>query len=166
MQIVVVGLGSNLGNPCGNILGAISLLRSMLNVKKITISRFYLSKALTADEQDFAPDFINSAVAGKTYLSPEQLLLGLQIIEKMIGRIANNKKWAARVIDLDLLLYRELKIETANLSVPHKEMHRRDFVLEPVCDLYPDAKHPVLHKTFYNLKQNITRPYVTDKFLI
>ncbi len=138
----------------------------MLSIKKISVSKFYLSKALTCNAQDFAPNFINAAVVGNTHLSPEKLLTALQHIEKKIGRTANSNKWSARVLDLDLLLFQELVISAQNLTIPHKEMHRRDFVLEPVCDLWADVKHPTLHQTFYQLRQNLTNKYVTDKFLI
>jgi 2-amino-4-hydroxy-6-hydroxymethyldihydropteridine diphosphokinase len=164
MQIIV-GLGSNLGNKCHNILNAIDLMKSALGIKQLVSSKFYISKALTNNAQDIAPDFINAVVSGNTHLAPDKLLIGLQFIEKRLGRILNDKKWSARIIDLDLLLFETLQINMQDLCVPHKEMHIRDFVLEPVCDLCPNLKHPVLCETFYQLKQNTTNSYVTNKFL-
>jgi len=83
-----------------------------------------------------------------TDLNPSELLKRLVIIEKQLGRKRGGKKYVSRTIDIDILLYGEKVIDTADLKIPHPLLEERKFVLVPLCDLAPDLVHPVLNKTF------------------
>lgn len=89
--------------------------------------------------------FLNGAAKISTFLSPEELLDVLQAVEKKFGR-TREVHWGNRTLDLDLLLYEDYILETERLTVPHGEMAKRRFVLEPLCEISPNAYHPVLRK--------------------
>lgn len=92
--------------------------------------------------------FLNIVVQVHTDLKPAELLKKLAVIEKQLGRNRRRKKYISRTIDIDILLYGEEVIDSADLKIPHPLMQERKFVLVPLCDLAPDVVHPVLKKTF------------------
>jgi len=98
--------------------------------------------------------FINMAVRAETALSPPDLLLFLKKIENYMGRVPSDK-WGPRIIDLDILLYDDLVLQTADLVIPHPLMHERAFVLEPLAEIAPDLVHPVMQKKIRKLADNI-----------
>lgn len=158
---VFIGLGSNLGNRRQNCLNAISLLRSTLSVEKINCSRFYTSKALTQKNEP-GPDFINAVISCDVYQGPHELLWGLKFIENQMGRINSGEKWSSRIIDLDILFMDDLILVRESLTLPHDQIHHRDFVLKPLCDLDPSRVHPVLGLTFFDLSKVLQIRYVTN----
>jgi 2-amino-4-hydroxy-6-hydroxymethyldihydropteridine diphosphokinase len=92
--------------------------------------------------------FLNAVIAMKTVMKPEELLKKCQIIEKKYGRESRS---GDRTIDIDMLLYDDLVVESESLSIPHPRMHERRFVLEPLCELEPDLIHPLLQKPVHEL---------------
>ncbi|AVP87133.1 2-amino-4-hydroxy-6- hydroxymethyldihydropteridine [Candidatus Phycorickettsia trachydisci] len=158
---VFIGLGSNLGNKRQNCLNAINLLSSVLSIKQIKCSRFYSSKALT-ENKDGGPDFINAVISCDAYQGPYELLWGLKFIETQIGRANSGQRWSPRIIDLDILFMDDLILESDRLTIPHNQMHLRDFVLRPLCDLAPSKKHPILGLSCFDLNRVLQISYVTN----
>ena len=88
------------------------------------------------------PDYVNAVVAMDTLLSPEDFLAALRRIEDLQGRERGGDKWGPRIIDLDLLLYGKVKIDTPDLTVPHPGIRERDFVIIPLAELAGDLNVP------------------------
>jgi 2-amino-4-hydroxy-6-hydroxymethyldihydropteridine diphosphokinase len=130
---VYVGLGSNLEDPLLQVQAALSALDRLADTQLINHSPWYRSKAVGPGEQ---PDYINGVAELETSLPPEQLLSDLHGIEIAQGRI-RNERWAARTIDLDILLYGNQIVATDRLRIPHPRLHQRNFVLYPLADLAP-----------------------------
>ncbi len=145
-----VALGSNLGCREANLRTAINRLRQLGDVT--SVSDFHATEAVP--ESGVAatdPDFLNAAAALETSLDVRTLLNGLLQIEAGLGRDRTTTPAGPRTIDLDLLLFGDRIIETPGLIVPHPHMHRRRFVLEPLCQIAPNAWHPGLRKTVREL---------------
>ncbi|AAZ68691.1 2-amino-4-hydroxy-6-hydroxymethyldihydropteridine diphosphokinase [Ehrlichia canis] len=138
-DIVILALGSN----CGNMLGYIKSAVSMLPLYNMNYSYLYKTPALlpenAADHWD--TPFLNMVVSGYTNLSPHSMLEQVKSIEKKLGRISH-ERWAPRPIDIDIILWENTVLDLDNLSIPHKQMHCRDFVLVPLCDIYARLPHP------------------------
>lgn len=92
------------------------------------------------------PDYLNAVAEIETDLPPRALLEKLQEIENALGR-ERKERWGPRTIDLDIILLGDLKIDEPTLTIPHPLMHQREFVLEPLCELAPDVRHPILQRT-------------------
>ena len=133
--VAYIGLGANLGDARQTIAAAIDALRQSSGI--LTQKRAPLYSSDPVDAQ--GPIFINTVVAVDTTLEPLSLLDLLQAIEQAHGRERPYRN-APRTLDLDLLLYGKLTIETPRLSVPHPRMHQRAFVLRPLQDLAPDLQ--------------------------
>lgn len=148
MSIVYIGIGSNLGNREINCRRALELLeRKGIVVRQK--SSLYETKPWGVKNQ---PPFLNMAVEIETELKPQELLELLKNVEIEVGR-KKSFKWGPRTIDLDILLYGSLTFNENNLIIPHPFMHERDFVLEPLCEIAPDIKHPILKLRMRELLQ-------------
>ena len=115
--------------------------------KVITRSSLYKTKAWGPVAQ---PDFLNVAVLIETYLTPQYLLMKLLEIERKAGR-RRDVKYGPRTLDIDILFYGNLKINTPDLQVPHPEIQNRRFVLVPLTEILPNLMHPVLQKKMSEL---------------
>ncbi|UZE95876.1 2-amino-4-hydroxy-6-hydroxymethyldihydropteridine diphosphokinase [Alkalimarinus alittae] len=135
---VYIGLGSNLDEPTKQLKVALSTLAKLPATELISHSSFYSSKPVGPQDQ---PDFVNAVAQLKTTLSPEALLQQLQTIERNQGRI-KKRHWGERTIDLDILMFGNQTINTPELTVPHKEISNRDFVLKPMLELEPTLALP------------------------
>lgn len=144
---VYLSVGSNMGDKKENIKKAVMALREDSRIRKVMESPLILTKPYGYTEQD---DFLNGAIGFETLYQPEELLSRLHEIEAA-GHRERKIRWGPRTIDLDILLYGDALIQTEELVVPHKEMHLRDFVLEPMVQIAPWIVHPVFHKTVYEL---------------
>jgi len=145
-----VALGSNLGCREANLRTAINRLRQLGNVT--AVSEFHATRAVPeSGVLATDPDFLNAAATIDTRLDPHTLLHGLLQIEAGLGRDRTTAPVGPRTVDLDLLLFGDLVIEAPGLVVPHLHMHRRRFVLEPLCQIAPNAWHPGLGKTVTEL---------------
>jgi 2-amino-4-hydroxy-6-hydroxymethyldihydropteridine diphosphokinase len=130
----IVALGSNLGDKAGQIAQAIELLTEAGDIRVIARSRNYRTAPWGKTDQDW---FVNACIAVATELSPHELLRRCQAVEERMGRI-RDERWGPRVIDLDVLIYRDVTSEEADLTLPHPRIAERAFVLVPLADIAPD----------------------------
>lgn len=133
-----IGLGSNLQEPAAQLARAVAELAALPNTTLIAQSPFYASRPVGPQDQ---PDFVNGAVWLSTELAPHTLLDQLQAIEQAHGR-ERLKHWGPRTLDLDLLVFGNQALNDDRLTVPHRELPNRDFVLQPLLDLKPDLTLP------------------------
>jgi 2-amino-4-hydroxy-6-hydroxymethyldihydropteridine diphosphokinase len=145
MTEVYLALGSNVGDSKVLIKQATELLSHQLS--DIKQAPLYRSKAVGYTDQ---PDFVNTAVSGQTELEPKALLSFIKEVERQVGRTATFH-WGPREIDIDIILYGDIILETEALTIPHPEFRQRDFVLRPLVDLNPDVLDPVSQQTVQDL---------------
>jgi len=141
MSEAVVGLGSNLGEKSQNLLIAVQALSRLPGTKIRGASSIYASPPLDAPEGSTQEDYHNMAVVLDTKMSPMALLGACLGIESSMGR-TRPKRNAARMIDLDLLVYEGVKSESYELTLPHPRILQRAFVLLPLKELYPSGRAP------------------------
>jgi 2-amino-4-hydroxy-6-hydroxymethyldihydropteridine diphosphokinase len=134
-----IGLGSNLESPAAQIISARLAINALENVNERAFSSLYASSPMGPQDQ---PDYVNAVMAVTTRLSPLDLLHALQAIELEQGRVRGVQRWGARTLDLDLLLYGDQQIGTTELTVPHKGISGRAFVLYPLHECAPDLIIP------------------------
>lgn len=142
MNELYLGIGSNEGNRAANLALALRLLRKRVGLV-VKESAIYETAAWGKIDE---PDYYNQVVVVKTLLSAEDAFRECQIIEQKMGRI-REKKWEARVIDVDLLYYNDSVVKSEELTIPHALLTQRNFVLHPLVEIAPHKKHPVLEKT-------------------
>ncbi len=135
-----IGFGSNLNQPLQQLNNAKNKLSNLPQIKVLKCSSIYQSKAITLDNE-LQNDYLNAVVKIETSLDAETLLDTLQKIETEQGRV-REKRWGVRTLDLDILLFGDQQIKTARLTVPHKEIENRYFVLLPLFEIAPDIKIP------------------------
>lgn len=134
MSIVFIALGSNLGDRLANLKSARQALTEHPQITVMDSSQLYETEPYGNVEQD---DFLNAAVKIETDLSPEDLLTCIHQIEAALGR-KRLIHWGPRTIDLDILLFDDLQIQTEKLTIPHAELTKRSFVLVPLRDIFHD----------------------------
>ncbi len=139
---VYLGLGSNLGNRKQNLRIALLQLKKFLFVNKI--SSFYQTKAIGPLQRNF----FNLVVQVSTNLSPITLLLKIKNLEKKMGR-KTSFFWGPRLIDIDIIKFNEIRISTRYLTVPHKQLFKRRFVLEPFYEIAGNIKMKNKNLLFY-----------------
>ncbi len=150
-RVAYVGIGSNLGDRARNVGKAAGALRRLQGVRVLSVSPVYVSSPVGPRQRDF----FNLAVKIATALRPADLLKGLQRVEKEMGRPLRRERWGPRVIDLDILLYGRVVFRGPGLVIPHPEMHRRRFVLEPMAVIAPGLRHPRLRRTMRKLRDGL-----------
>ena len=101
-------------------------------------------------------NFLNQVIIVSTSLSPIQVLRKCQIIENKLGRVRKSEHYASRTMDIDILFYNEEIINTTELIVPHKRLHKRRFTLEPLVELAPNFMHPVIRKSLFEIMKECT----------
>ncbi len=151
MHAAYIGFGSNIGDRLKHIQNAIHILSKMEEITLQKISSIYKTDPVGYEAQ---AQFLNGAAAIQTSLSPLSLLHTLKNIETTVGR-QHRIRWGPREIDLDLLIYGDLCLQTEKLVVPHPEMHLRRFVLAPLAEIAPDVVHPVFQKTIQTLLERL-----------
>ena len=147
METAYIGIGSNIGHKIENCKMAISLMGRLEGCSVRLQSPFYRTEPVGVEGQD---TFVNGVIGLDTDLSAVTLLKHLLKIETDMGRV-RRKKWDARVIDLDILLFGASIIDRSGLIVPHPLMHLRRFVLTPLSQIAPDLIHPVLGQSIGEL---------------
>ncbi len=138
MAVAYIGIGSNVGERIDNCAQAVRQISNFANI--VSVSSLYETEPVDKEDQ---PDFINCAVKIETALYPLDLLESIQSVEDRMGR-RREERWGPRVIDLDIIFYDNLVIETEKLTIPHPRAHLRRFVLLPISEIDPELLHPVL----------------------
>ena len=144
---VYLGIGSNLGDKQANLDRAVELLREHSYNRNLVVSHYIETEPVGGVEQD---DFLNGAVGMETLQTPEELLEEIGEIEQDLKRV-RQVHWGPRTIDVDILLYDDEVLHTDTLTIPHREMHKRAFVLQPLAEIAPYAVHPVYRHTIIEL---------------
>lgn len=148
-----IALGSNLGDKEANLRLGVEGLRSTRGCRVEAVSDFLVTAPYGGVEQD---DFLNGAMKIRTLLTPHELLERLHEIEQEAKR-ERVVRWGPRTLDLDILLYDDLILDEEELHIPHIEMYKRDFVLKPLCQIAPYARHPVYNRTAAELLADLER---------
>jgi len=148
-HVAWIGVGSNLGDRFTNLLEAVQHLRERTRILK-TSSIYETEPAYYTDQ----PRFLNMVVQVETELSPVELFEFLKRIERRMGR-QETVRYGPRVIDLDLLLYDDLILDTPTLTVPHPRLAERPFVLAPLAEVSPDVHHPMLCRRIADLALSV-----------
>ena len=141
-----IALGSNLGDKEANLRRALELLIER-GGEIVKTSTFISTEPYGVTDQ---PQFLNGVCEVRTSLEPLELLHTLLDIEQEMGRV-RLRHWGERNIDLDLLLYEDVVMDTPQLKLPHPDMQNRDFVLLPLAEIAPELVHPTLQKTISEL---------------
>ena len=147
-----ISVGSNLDRKLENCRKGITALICYGKCRLIDQSFVYQTEPVDYKDQDW---FVNCAVKIETTLDPFSLLDTLKSIERDAGRTRNAVRFGPRVLDLDIILYDAMVVDTLKLVIPHPRMHKRHFVLKPICDIDPDIMHPVFHRTMQSLLEGL-----------
>ncbi|MGI6006086.1 MAG: 2-amino-4-hydroxy-6-hydroxymethyldihydropteridine diphosphokinase [Ruminococcus sp.] len=148
-----IALGSNMGDKAAYLDQAVKSLKNTEGCQVEKVSDFIATSPYGGVEQD---DFMNGVLKIRTLLTPEELLDRLHEIEKEAGR-ERVIRWGPRTLDLDILLYDDLIMDTEDLHIPHIDMHRRDFVLKPLDQIASHVRHPVLNRTIGELWEELKK---------
>jgi 2-amino-4-hydroxy-6-hydroxymethyldihydropteridine diphosphokinase len=146
---VYLSLGSNVGDRAANLNTAIDRMGTLGKV--MAVSSFYETEPVEFAAQ---PCFLNCAVELDTEKMPKQLLASMLDIEKEMGRRRVQEK-GPRTLDIDILLFGNSIIQTKGLTIPHPAMHERRFVLEPLAEIAPEARHPIIKRTVRELRDSL-----------
>jgi 2-amino-4-hydroxy-6-hydroxymethyldihydropteridine diphosphokinase len=152
MPVVYLSIGSNSGNRYKNYRYGIDQLIRLVSSSLITESSLYETEPVGFKNQSW---FLNAAIKIETMLEPLDLFGRLKTIEIASGRDFNQVRFGPRTLDIDILLYDNLIINSASLTIPHPRMHERRFVLKPLCDIDPSIVHPVLMKSVARLLKEL-----------
>ena len=157
MNTVYLSLGSNIGDRESHLREAIARLASLGHVQ--AVSSFYETEPVEFTDQAW---FVNCTVALETDQSPAELMAAVLELERQMGRQRIQKK-GPRAIDIDILLFGNTMVETPGLTIPHPAMARRRFVLEPLAEIAPEARHPVLNKSIEELLHELSSRQIVKK---
>ena len=146
-----IALGSNIGDKKAYLDMAVKHLNERKDCQVKKVSDYLVTEPYGVTDQD---DFLNGALELQTMLDPEELLQALHQIEQDANRV-RTMHWGPRTLDLDILMYDDLVLDTPELHIPHIEMHLRDFVLIPMDQIAPWKRHPLTGKTVEEMLQNL-----------
>ena len=149
--LVYIGLGSNEGDREAQLVAALTALARIDAVSVVACSSLYESAPVGPPQ----PRYLNAVVALACDLPPQRLLVILKQIERDLGRAPRGERWGPRPIDLDILLWDGAVVADPNLQVPHLELHKRRFALEPLSEVAPEILHPVLGETVRELLRQL-----------
>ena len=152
-----LALGSNLGDKEANLRRALELVQQR-GVEVVKTSSFICTEPYGVTDQ---PQFLNGACEVRTSMTPLALLHTLLKIEQEMGRV-RLRHWGERNIDLDLLLYEDVVMDTPELILPHPDMQNRDFVLLPLAEIAPELVHPILQKSI----EELSNLYISKRAVI
>jgi len=150
--VVYVGVGSNLGDREENVALAVRELDATPGLRIRARSLLHETEPVGGPPQG---RYLNGVIALECELSPRALLHRLREIEQIAGRERGPERNAPRTLDLDLLLFGDTRIDEPGLTVPHPRMHERGFVLVPLCEIAPDARHPLLEASAAELRARL-----------
>ena len=152
LHTAIISIGSNLGNKLDNCRRAIDALSALEHTTVVACSRFYKTAPVDYLEQDW---FVNAAAKAATRLDAHALLEALKGIQQRAGRHGDSIRFGPRIIDLDIIFYDETVLDTPDLLIPHPRLHKRRFVLQPICDIDPAIVHPILKKNVRALLERL-----------
>ena len=155
---VYLSLGSNVGDRERHLLDAIARLEGKGRI--VSLSTFYETEPVEVTDQAW---FLNCAVALETIEAPRQLMAAILDIERQMGRQRTHRK-GPRTIDIDILLFGGTILNSPALTIPHPAMLERRFVLEPLAEIAPEARHPVLKKTVRELLEALPAGQAVRKY--
>ena len=139
MTLAYIALGSNLASPLDQVNAAIAAIGEIPQSRIVAVSSLYRTPPLGPQDQ---PDYLNAAVALETSLAPESLLDHTQRIELQQGRVRKAERWGPRTLDLDIMLFGDITLNTERLTVPHYDMKNRSFMLWPLYEIAPHLRFP------------------------
>ncbi|MBF0621473.1 MAG: 2-amino-4-hydroxy-6-hydroxymethyldihydropteridine diphosphokinase [Magnetococcales bacterium] len=149
-------MGGNQGDVIGGFCRAVDLLLSVSSIQLFALSSLYKTQPVGPQNQ---PDYINGIISVKTILTPQSLLDRLLEIEAQLGRNRDlEQRWGERCIDLDLIAFDDVVLDTPTLILPHPRMAQRRFVLQPMADIAPNWCHPLLDQTVDMLLNAVNDP--------
>jgi 2-amino-4-hydroxy-6-hydroxymethyldihydropteridine diphosphokinase len=152
LHIVYISAGSNMGDRLQNCRKGIESLTESGNSRILAQSCIYTTEPVDYEDQDW---FINMMVKLETAHDPFQLLDHIEHIQRAAGRMHDPIRFGPRILDLDIILYDDRIIDSERLVVPHPRMHKRSFVLKPICDIDPAIIHPVLKQDMQSLLKRL-----------
>ncbi len=159
-HIAYISVGSNIGNRLENCKNSLTSLAE----SKISIIRgrspFYMTEPVDYINQDW---FVNLVVKIETRLDPFRFLDKLRLIQSNAGRNYDVERFGPRILDLDIIMYDDFVINSPELIIPHARMHKRRFVLKPICDIDPHIVHPVLKKDMQYLLDSLDDGQIVRK---
>lgn len=146
----VVALGANLGDRAGTLARAVELLAAEIGTVEACSGWLETPALIHPDDPATSyPPFLNGVAVLRSRHAPAGILSRLHRIEARLGRdrAAETARWRPRLVDLDLIAVEDLVLDTPALRLPHPEMHQRDFVLRPLCEVWPEWRHPIHGRT-------------------
>lgn len=143
-----LSIGSNIDDRYANCCRGIQHLCSDGLVRLVAQSPFYETEPVDYTQQAW---FLNAAIKIRTDLAPLELMHKAQAVQKQMGRKHGGIRFGPRILDLDIIFYDDLVMASFELTIPHKRMHKRRFVLQPICDIDPNIVHPVLRQSVNRL---------------
>ena len=147
-HIAYISIGSNLGDCVENCTEGMEAIAATEGIELLVRSKLFLTEPVDYQDQ---PWFINAMIKIRTTLAPLELLAVLKKIEREAGRTTQPVRFGPRVLDLDILFYEDMVMNSDVLVLPHPRMHKRHFVLRPFCDIDPNVEHPVYKKNIREL---------------
>jgi len=151
LQTSWIALGGNLGDVKKSFMATRQSISTHPHCHLINSSKCYKTPAIGPEGQD---DYLNAVIEIRTDLEPHTLLQYLQSLEHEHGRI-RAERWGPRTLDLDIIAYADFSLTTKDLCLPHSQMHLRQFVLKPLCDIAPNWHHPAMMLTATELLNHI-----------
>lgn len=158
-NIVFIGIGSNEGDKTANIKSAIDLISGCGNCKVEKVSSLYETLPFGNIKQN---NFLNAVIKITTTLNTQELFIQLKQIEKKLGRIVR-EKWGPREIDLDILFFNDLILSDEIITLPHKGIIYRDFVIVPLAEIEPELIHPVFNKKIVDFVLELKTKNIINK---
>ena len=161
-HIVYLSVGSNMGDKRRSCSDGLAALDRPDASRLLAVSPYYCTEPVDYTDQDW---FVNAVAKIATRHEPPELLAELQRIQRQAGRRGDAVRFGPRILDLDILLFDDLVMESPELVIPHPRMHKRHFVLKPFCDIEPHIIHPVLGRSIRSILDGLDtaaqriRPY-------
>ena len=152
METAYISIGSNIGDKLDNCKKSVISIEAKTRSKIIAVSDFYKTEPVDYMDQDW---FVNGVIKIETSQSPTELLKNLRSLEIEAGRIEKKIRFGPRVLDLDILLYSDVILNLPDLVIPHPRMHKRCFVLKPLCDIDSGIVHPIINKDVKQLLREL-----------
>lgn len=150
--IAFIGIGANLGDPAKSCRDGFSRMDGIEGVRVVRHSSLYRTEPVGKPDQ---PWFVNAVAEVRTVLCPKDLLTVLKTIEKEMGRPEEHIRWGPRIIDFDILLYGQEVIRVGGLTIPHPELHRRRFTMEPLYEIASYVIHPAFGISIEGLRDRL-----------